>query len=674
MKQEIVRKKAQMQAVRPELKVTGISFGGYQSEYAGSKENIGKEKGILISAGIEGHEDNSKMEIRALKNADNFPIYLHPAAIKKMHRQVGIHAMNQRCRQKDIWVNRRYLKKIPKSNQNMGDLKQDGWTPKISGQGKNSEVQQEEENTQRALIEKKRTAFLSAGEQNLRNAKTELDIAWYDEAWKVGAGQRLDREKEEMLRFCRIKEKRKEISGVRPREQDAQRVVAQDEFREEPAVCHVREREKENTGESKKKKYKSDKTKKAMLRDYIIKELIHEEGIDPNSHYHLIGAMLKHDTIKLLSAGGKLFFKMLIRVLAAILPCLLAVAVVMLPFVLILLFILNPVSYFSGIYDAQEEIMQHPLYVKNVLQEMYENFHGEISNFADTDGNNQVYYENGKYSVFNEIMSVYLAQIVNEEDYGKVDEEDDNYPPYLLIDTVKERNLLRKVFDEFNYTEMEDIEVTVKGEDGMDREVSAKKMMVFCLMIGEWRKEYLSGLSENAKKMLDTLLTAAEGAEDSYESGAGNAITGIVIPEGVDEKLVYLAGFLKAEAGNQPYNGKVAVAYVILNRAGGAYGNIKGVLTAPYQFSCYIPYHTVEKYLSEYASMTDIQRAKDSCWIVAEAVYNGIADNPIGEMKYYCNPKACSVGAEEQWRKINERNTKDEIIVIGDHVFCSNCW
>ena len=135
-----------------------------------------------------------------------------------------------------------------------------------------------------------------------------------------------------------------------------------------------------------------------------------------------------------------------------------------------------------------------------------------------------------------------------------------------------------------------------------------------------------------------------------------------------------MAGFLKAEAGNQSYEGKIAVAYVMLNRAGGPTGNIKGILTAPYQFSCYIPYHTVEKYLQAYADMTDEERARDSCWQAASAAYYGTAENPIGGMKYYCNPKYCSVGEIEQWRRIRAKNSPSEILIIGDHVFCQNCW
>ena len=177
---------------------------------------------------------------------------------------------------------------------------------------------------------------------------------------------------------------------------------------------------------------------------------------------------------------------------------------------------------------------------------------------------------------------------------------------------------------------------------------------------------------------MEALLKQAElfgGEEDgAFTGGASVPIKDLSVPEGVDEKLLYLAGFLKAEAGNQEYIGKVAVGYVILNRSGGASGDIIGALTAPYQFSCYIPFHTVEQYLFEYTKMSEEERERDACWQAAEDVYYGREQNPIGDRKYYCNPIYCSVGEEEQWRRIREKNTEDEIMVIGDHVFCKNCW
>ncbi len=72
--------------------------------------------------------------------------------------------------------------------------------------------------------------------------------------------------------------------------------------------------------------------------------------------------------------------------------------------------------------------------------------------------------------------------------------------------------------------------------------------------------------------------------------------------------------------------------------------------------------------------MTQEQREADSCYRAAAAAYYGTSANPIGGMKYYCNPKYCSAGETGQWAKIRARNSDDEIVIIGDHVFCKNGW
>ena len=248
----------------------------------------------------------------------------------------------------------------------------------------------------------------------------------------------------------------------------------------------------------------------------------------------------------------------------------------------------------------------------------------------------------------------------------------------MFIDTDREEKLLKKVFKQFNYTKKETVKKKVTNEKGKEEEKNAEKMTVYCLTIEKWKDEYEKELPETAQTILADLMkeqTYMKPEEnDNFVAGEAVPIEDLIIPEGVDENLIYLAGFIKAEAGNQSDIGKTAVAYVILNRAGGASGNIKGVLTAPYQFSCYIPYHTVEKYLYAYANMSQGQRETDSCYRAAAGAYYGTAENPIGSMKYYCNPKYCSVGEVRQWEKIRSRNSDEQIKIIGDHVFCQNCW
>lgn len=424
---------------------------------------------------------------------------------------------------------------------------------------------------------------------------------------------------------------------------------------------------------------KKDKAKHVMLRNYVIKELVHEPGkTDPESHFQLIKQLIVHDLTKPIKALGWLILRKLLKLFLAILAVLLQIAAMLLPIIIVLYLLMQPSAFFAGVFD-DDEIMENPQNIRNVVQEMYTGFYGNISTFQDEDDNNEVEYIYGQcdQSQAQEILAVYLACTTLADDYGRMDPNED-YPPYLLVDTENERALLTAIFEQFNYARTEEITVSGTNEDGTPWEAQAEKMSVYCLSAEQWKEEHLSELSDKEKELLESLLeqiqSTAGNASGSFGAGASVPIEELVIPEGVDENLVYMAGFIRAEAGNQPYQGKVAVAYVILNRAGGPSGNIKGVLTAPYQFSCYIPYHTVEQYLSAYASMTDEERAQDPCWQAAAAAYNGTAANPIGGMKYYCNPKYCSAGEAGQWSKIRARNSQSEILVIGDHVFCQNCW
>ena len=422
-----------------------------------------------------------------------------------------------------------------------------------------------------------------------------------------------------------------------------------------------------------------DKIKRIMIRNYVLREFIHEEGKnDPESHFKLIKRLFVHELTKPLQKLGRLLTILLLRIAGAVVAVVLQAVLVLIPLLALLYLLLSPVSFFRGLFDNDETVMENPQNIRKAVQELYVAFQGEIDAFQSADGNNQVTYTYGKYedSQMEEILAVYVSVLCTSEGYWEMD-SDSGYPPYLLVDTYEEKLLLEEVFRQFNYTEKEGITVHGMNDNGVEWEAQAEKMTVTCLTIGRWKDKYLSGMPEKTEKLLEQIWEQIEKNREEggdFASGGSVPITDIKIPDHLDENLVYMAGFLKAEAGNQPYQGKIAVAYVMLNRAGGSSGNIKGILTAPYQFSCYIPYHTVEKYLKEYTEMTDEKRARDSCWQAASAAYYGTAENPIGGMKYYCNPKYCTAGEEEQWRRIRAKNSESEIRIIGDHVFCQNCW
>ena len=503
-----------------------------------------------------------------------------------------------------------------------------------------------------------------------------------------------------MAKFCNINlpQTADKKRGAWKKEDIVKMEVGEEEI-SDPSVCSKEEREKIREKKQHRDEYVNaviaeyllehaadkkegyiDGVKKRLLKEYVIRELINEQGRnDPNAHIRLIEQMITYDVTKVIEKIMKLVLTLISKLLLMMLPVILIASVIALVFVGIYMKAESPTTYFEGYYDSIQEVRENPKYIKNVLQEMEKNFAGDVDYFLSVNGLNELVYAYGTYSEAEDIAAVYLAQITTDPNYSNLlSMETEGYPAYLFIDTSQEEKLLKKVFKQFNYTEKEAVKKKVKNDKGKEEEKDAEKLTVYCITIEKWKEEHGTEVSAAARTLLDELLEdrayISPKGNDNFIAGEAVPIEDLVIPEGVDENLIYLAGFIRAEAGNQSDIGKIAVAYVILNRAGGASGNIKGVLTAPYQFSCYIPYHTVEKYLYAYANMSQEQREADSCYRAAAGAYYGTAENPIGSMKYYCNPKYCSVGEVKQWEKIRARNSEEQIKIIGDHVFCQNCW
>ncbi len=107
-----------------------------------------------------------------------------------------------------------------------------------------------------------------------------------------------------------------------------------------------------------------------------------------------------------------------------------------------------------------------------------------------------------------------------------------------------------------------------------------------------------------------------------------------------DEML--LAALIQCEAGNQPYEGQVAVGAVVMNRvnSGGYPGSIAGVIYASGQFT---PAKTGK------IETLAVSGVKDSCLQAAKAAMAG--ESPVGGATHF------------------RRAGRHEGIVIGDHVF-----
>ncbi len=126
-------------------------------------------------------------------------------------------------------------------------------------------------------------------------------------------------------------------------------------------------------------------------------------------------------------------------------------------------------------------------------------------------------------------------------------------------------------------------------------------------------------------------------------------------PSSLDKKdFELLARVVAAEAGNEPYEGQVAVAAVVLNRAGSGEfpDTISGVVYQTNQFKC----------LPRLNSITP----SDSCY---QAVVDALkGDDPSHGALYYYNPKLSSPEGLEFFRTAKLRVTAR----IGHHIFLTD--
>lgn len=384
--------------------------------------------------------------------------------------------------------------------------------------------------------------------------------------------------------------------------------------------------------------------------------------------------------------AGKKIADFLIYVLGGVLSALMPLFLLLLPFLLILCLLVSlftstvstPELYFNGGFAGETELMAGGDFIDNALQERFDALDKEIQNFARADPNNVVVYANGYRYNKNSVLAVYFSILCTRSDYNKLyQKKNKEYPPYLLVDTDQERSLLREIFGQMNYYKETQVSYTVvTGVDPVTNTPITEvknytRLTVYNLTISQWLSQHPSVLTKKAKELLDVL---KKYETVSYGGGSGYTPLGdLTMPEGVDENLVYMAATLKAEAVGEPEEGKIAVGFVIWNRAGGSISGVKGACLAPQQFSCW-DNGSAQGYLLEYSGMSIEQLNADACYRVCAAVTTGQTTNPIGTKRYYCNPAICSGGYDVQMAKIRAHNSPDQIQVIGNHVFCENGW
>lgn len=145
---------------------------------------------------------------------------------------------------------------------------------------------------------------------------------------------------------------------------------------------------------------------------------------------------------------------------------------------------------------------------------------------------------------------------------------------------------------------------------------------------------------------METILTQYEDVLKEREPETTATVTsGESMSYGASD-LDMLAAIIYCEAGNQPYEGKVAVGNVVLNRVRSSRfpGSISEVLNAAGQFSPVIS--------GKFNRILNSGRVPESCYQAAQDAFDGISF--VGDCLFFKNPKIAGAHAG---------------IMIGDHVF-----
>lgn len=175
-----------------------------------------------------------------------------------------------------------------------------------------------------------------------------------------------------------------------------------------------------------------------------------------------------------------------------------------------------------------------------------------------------------------------------------------------------------------------------------------------CLLTPEAKKS-----KKPKKKVTQTVMKGQLASPESIM--LGNNVTVYSSYMYTNYELKLLTCIIEAEAGNQPYKGKVAVGNVVLNRVDSPYqpNSIKGVIYAPNQFQP-VSNGAFARYLKNYNKDSAMLR---SCQKAAKAALDGV--NYVGDRDGFCTPAA--------FESLNSRYAEEgSILKIGGHVFYKN--
>lgn len=175
-----------------------------------------------------------------------------------------------------------------------------------------------------------------------------------------------------------------------------------------------------------------------------------------------------------------------------------------------------------------------------------------------------------------------------------------------------------------------------------------------CLLTPEAKKS-----KKPKKKVTQTVMKGQLTSPESIM--LGNNVTVYSSYMYTNYELKLLTCIIEAEAGNQPYKGKVAVGNVVLNRVDSPYqpNSIKGVIYAPNQFQP-VSNGAFARYLKSYNKDSAMLR---SCQKAAKAALDGV--NYVGDRDGFCTPAA--------FESLNSRYAEEgSVLKIGGHVFYKN--
>ena len=122
----------------------------------------------------------------------------------------------------------------------------------------------------------------------------------------------------------------------------------------------------------------------------------------------------------------------------------------------------------------------------------------------------------------------------------------------------------------------------------------------------------------------------------------------------------FLAVLIKQEAEGEPFEGKVAVSFVVVNRARKYRRSIKDVILDPYDFSCWNTNSLTRMRIDDISSSMwyDCQKA------AAASLYE-LSKDPTSGAVYYINPKISN--PPPSWWNTDTDPTSE--VKIGKHVF-----